>query len=119
LLTTCKVDKLTNSASLAATLAVTPRWLLDSAELGSLAVHTDSIMLTNAGQGTLVWGVRPAQGKPWLSLSPNSGSAPARLAIWLDPTGLGTGTQLDTVVVYADDAAGSPIRVPVELVVHQ
>ena len=118
LLTTCKVDKLTNSASLAATLAVTPRWLLDSAELGSFGVHADSIMLTNAGQGTLAWSVRPAQGKPWLSLSPNSGSAPARLGIWLDPTGLGTGTQLDTVVVYADDAAGSPIRVPVEFVVH-
>src|SRR2546430_1826083 len=45
-------------------------------------------------------------------------TAPAKLRLAFNPAGLPTGIYRDTVVVAAENAAGSPGRVPVEFVVH-
>src|SRR3989442_527912 len=58
-------------------------------------------------------------GKAWLAfVGPNSGTAPAKLRLAFNPAGLATGVYRDTVVVTAENAAGSPGRVPVEFMVH-
>src|SRR5438034_60754 len=58
-------------------------------------------------------------GEPWLAfVGPTGGTAPAKLRLAFNPAGLPTGIYRDTVVVAAENAAGSPGRVPVEFVVH-
>src|SRR3989441_2671206 len=119
LLATCQVDKLTNTPPPIATLSVTPNQVRDSAAVGSLGLNHDSLAVVNTGPGTLSWSARLAMGEPWLAfVGPTGGTAPAKLRLAFNPAGLPTGIYRDTVVVAAENAAGSPGRVPVEFVVH-
>jgi len=119
LLATCQVDKLTNTPPPVATLALAPGQVRDSAAVGSTAVNGDSLTVMNAGPGTLSWTARLARGEPWLAFAgPTGGTAPAKLRLAFDPRGLPTDVYRDTVIVSAENAAGSPGRVPIEFVVH-
>src|SRR5712692_6994952 len=119
LLATCQVDKLTNNPPPVATLSLAPTEVRDSAAVGSTAMDGDSVAVVNAGPGTMSWSARLAMGGSWLGLvGPTSGTAPARLRLAFNPAGLPTGVYRDTVVVSAENAQGSPGRVPVEFVVH-
>ena len=119
LLATCQVDKLTNTPPPIATLSLAPDQVRDSAAVGSLGVNHDSVAVVNTGPGTLSWSARLAMGEPWLAfVGPTGGTAPAKLRLAFNPAGLPTGIYRDTVVVAAENAAGSPGRVPVEFVVH-
>src|SRR5216117_2771056 len=119
LLATCQVDKLTNTPPPIATLSLAPDQVRDSAAVGSLGVNHDSLAVVNTGPGTLSWSARLAMGEPWLAfVGPTGGTAPAKLRLAFNPAGLPTGIYRDTVVVAAENAAGSPGRVPVEFVVH-
>ncbi|HEX9485986.1 MAG TPA: hypothetical protein VF976_02885, partial [Gemmatimonadales bacterium] len=119
LLATCQVDKLTNNPPPVATLSLAPTEVRDSAAVGSTAMDGDSVAVVNAGPGTMSWSARLAMGGSWLGLvGPTSGTAPARLRLAFNPSGLPTGVYRDTVVVSAENAQGSPGRVPVEFVVH-
>src|SRR5207249_3125082 len=51
IVTTCNVDKLTNSQPPVATLAVAPGKLSQTAAVGSMALRLDSVALANAGDG--------------------------------------------------------------------
>src|SRR5439155_435423 len=105
LLTTCQVDKLTNTPPPLATLALAPDKVLDSAAVGSTAMGGDSLAVTNQGPGTLSWTARLAVGDGWLTfMGPNSGTAPAKLRLAFNPAGLATGVYRDTVVVSAENA---------------
>src|SRR6266576_2536716 len=119
LLATCQVDKLTNTPPPVATLSLAPDQVSDSAAVGSLRVNHDSLAVVNTGPGTLSWSARLAMGEPWLAfVGPTGGTAPAKLRLAFNPAGLPTGIYRDTVVVAAENAAGSPGRVPVEFAVH-
>ncbi len=115
-LATCGVDRITNPPL--AALSVVPSRLLDSAAVGSLALRADSIKLVNSGTGTLSWTAHRVLGSPWLALSQTSGKAPAEIRVALQPAGLTPGIYRDTVMVSAENAAGSPTLIPVEFVVH-
>jgi len=117
-LATCQVDKLTNTPPPIATLDVAPVQVRDSAAGGSTAAQTDSVAVTNAGQGTLSWSARLVLGAQWLSVGPTGGTAPANLRVSFNPVGLATGVYRDTLVVIAENARGSPALVPLEFVVH-
>src|SRR6267143_3773699 len=118
-LATCQVDKLTNTPPPVATLSLQPSKVLDSAAVGSTAVGGDSLAVLNTGPGTLSWSARLAMGGSWLAfVGPASGTAPAKLRLAFNPQGLPTGVYRDTVVVSAQNASGSPGRVPVEFIVH-
>src|SRR2546426_7730436 len=119
LLATCQVDKLTNNPPPVATLSLEPSQVRDSAAVGSTAVDGDSLAVINTGPGTLSWSARLVMGGSWLAfIGPTSGTAPAKLRLAFNPAGLATGVYRDTVFVSAENAAGSPGRVPVEFVVH-
>ncbi len=119
LVATCQVDKLTNSPPPLATLSLAPNQVRDSAAVGSTAMNGDSLAVINTGPGTLSWIARLAIGESWLAfVGPNSGTAPAKLRLAFNPQGLPTGVYRDTVVVTAENAAGSPGRVPIEFMVH-
>src|SRR5436190_22972317 len=84
-----------------------------------MSVNHDSLAVVNTGPGTLSWSARLAMGEPWLAfVGPTGGTAPAKLRLAFNPAGLPTGIYRDTVGVAADNAAGSPGRVPVEVVVQ-
>ena len=118
LLTTCQFDKLISPPSSIAMLAVAPMHVLDTAALGSIAVHSDTLALANAGEGTLSWRAKVMGNAPWLVLSTGGGTAPSKVSVSLDPRGLALGVYHDTVLVSAENAGGSPALVPVELVVR-
>src|SRR2546425_2768573 len=119
LVATCQVDKLTNNPPPVATLSLEPSQVRDSAAVGSTAVDGDSVAVINTGPGTLSWSARLVMGGSWLAfVGPTSGTAPAKLRLAFNPAGLATGVYRDTVFVSAENAAGSPGRVPVEFVVH-
>src|SRR5436853_3256820 len=117
LLATCKIDKLTKDPPPLAALAVAPGRVLDSAAVGSTAMHVDSIALTSSGAGALAWSASVKVGGGWLDVTPKTGTTPARVHVHLNPAGLDPGVYQDTVVVSAGQAVGSPARVAVELVV--
>jgi len=119
LLATCQVDKLTNTPPPLATLSVAPAEVRDSAAVGSVGVDGDSLAVVNTGPGTLAWSARLALGGSWLAfVGATNGTAPAKLRLAFNPAGLPTGVYRDTVVVSAENASGSPGRVPVEFIVH-
>src|SRR3989441_2612416 len=119
LLATCQSAKHTADTPPVATLALAPGQVRDSAAVGSTAVNGDSLTVMNAGPGTLSWTARLARGEPWLAFAgPTGGTAPAKLRLAFDPRGLPTDVYRDTVIVSAENAAGSPGRVPIEFVVH-
>src|SRR5881396_4078412 len=120
IVSTCNVDKLTNSQPPVATLAVAPGKLSQTAAVGSMALRLDSVALANAGDGggPLSWSAGSMLGSAWLSLTPKNGATPAWLRVQLDPTGLTPGAYHDTVVVSAGNATHSPAAVPVDFVVH-
>src|SRR5213083_2820558 len=105
IVTTCNVDKLTNSQPPVATLAVAPGKLNQTAAVGSTALRLDSVALANVGEGALSWSAGSMLGSGWLRVQ-------------LDPAGLTPGAYHDTVVVSAGNAAHSPAAVPVDFVVH-
>src|SRR5881396_1753802 len=107
IVSTCNVDKLTNSQPPVATLAVAPGKLSQTAAVGSMALRLDSVALANAGDGggPLSWSAGSMLGSAWLRVQ-------------LDPTGLTPGAYHDTVVVSAGNATHSPAAVPVDFVVH-
>ncbi|HKW40094.1 MAG TPA: Ig-like domain-containing protein [Gemmatimonadales bacterium] len=119
LLPTCQVDKLTNTPPPVAKLSLAPALVLDSAAVGSTRMGGDSLLVQNTGQGTLSWSARLARGDSWLAFtSATTGTAPARLRLAFDPRTLAPGVYRDTVVVDAENAVGSPGRVPVAFTVH-
>src|SRR5205807_8093084 len=52
-----------------------------------------------------------------LGVAPRSGRRPAQVQVQLDPAGLDAGEYHGVIVVSAEQAVGSPARVPVDLVV--
>lgn len=63
--------------------------------------------VSNRGTGTLnITGV--SSNKPWISVSPTSGTAPLRLAVSVDRTGLAQGEYSGLVTINSDAAQGDP-----------
>src|SRR5437773_11658147 len=91
LLATCKIDKLTKDPPPLAALSVAPGRVLDSAAVGSTAMHVDSIALTSSGAGALAWSASVKVGGGWLDVTPKTGTTPARVHVHLNPAGLDPG----------------------------
>lgn len=73
---------------------------------------SQSVAITNTGQGTLSW--TAAENAPWISLSSTVGTAPGNLGINVSPGGLGAGTYTENVTV---SGAGSSKIITVSLTV--
>jgi len=77
--------------------------------------------ISNSGGGTLTWTVeaRTADGLPWLSVTPASGSGSGTLTVAVDPAGLATAAYTGTIEVSASGATNSPQTVTVTLSVTE
>lgn len=95
----------------ALTLAVAPLVRRDSVVVGATAARSDSATLTLSGAGATGAAWTAAGSAPWITLVGGSGSGSGRVRWTRDPTGLAVGTYVDTIVVTAPGAVGSPARI--------
>jgi hypothetical protein len=73
------------------------------------------LAISNQGAGTMTWSA--AHSQQWLTLSSTSGTAPSNIYVGAVTAGLAAGTYSDTIVITAPGASGSPLAIPVKLVV--
>ena len=96
-------------------LAVTPQALSFAYTNGGSAPAVQNIAIANSGGGSLAWTATASD--YWLVTSPVSGSAPATVAVSINPVNLAAGTYTGSVQIAAAGAGGSPAVVAVTLVV--
>ncbi|MFN7920366.1 MAG: malectin domain-containing carbohydrate-binding protein [Bryobacteraceae bacterium] len=104
------------SAPLPATLSVTPSSLSFAALQGGSNPPAQNLAIANTGSGSISWNA--SADKPWLSVSPGSGSAPATLGVSVSLSGLAAGSYSGTVTVNAPGAAGAPKLIGVTLTIQ-
>jgi uncharacterized protein (TIGR03437 family) len=98
-------------------LAVTPQALTFQYTNGGAVPAAQNVTITNTGAGTLAWTASTTNGGYWLGVSAASGSAPATLAVSVNPVNLAAGSYTGSVQITAAGANGSPAAVSVTLVV--
>src|SRR5208283_742721 len=82
---------------------------------GGALPAAQSVAIGNTGGDTLAW--TASSDSYWLAVSAASGSAPATLAVSVNPVNLAAGTYTGNVRITAAGATGSPATVPVTLTV--
>jgi len=97
-------------------LAVAPQTLTFNYTVDGAMPAAQNVAITNAGGGTLAW--TASASAYWISVSPSSGSAPASVAVSVNPSNLAAGTYNGTVQITAAGASGSPASIAVTLVVQ-
>jgi uncharacterized protein (TIGR03437 family) len=96
-------------------LTVAPQSLSFQYTNGGAVPATQSVSISNTGAGALAW--TATSDSYWLAVSAASGSAPATLAVSMNPVNLAAGTYTGNVQITAAAATGSPAAVAVTLVV--
>jgi hypothetical protein len=82
----------------------------------SSSVFTDTLQVTNDGDGPLVWTATTEHQAGWLTLTNTAGSGPGKIAIRATNEGLSYfGTFNETIIVTAPGAQDSPQRIDVTL----
>lgn len=94
-------------------LSVSPQSLTFNAASGGANPAPLTINVANSGAGTLNF--TAASDSPWLSVSPQSGTAPLALQISANITGLAVGSYTGHITVTAPGAQGSPGTITVTL----
>jgi FtsP/CotA-like multicopper oxidase with cupredoxin domain len=83
--------------------------------VGSVSTPAQTVVVSNAGGGTLSWTASTAQ--TWLSVTPASGTGQGLLTIGILPGGLTPGTYNGTISVAAAGASNTPQAISVKLTV--
>lgn len=96
-------------------LKVTPGSLNYSARTSN-SVFYDTLVVTNAGDGPLVWRATTEHHSHWLVLSDTTGTGPGRIAVRASNAGLSYfGTFRETIIVTAPGAKNSPAEIEVTI----
>ena len=105
---------LTVQPSTPAQFTLTPSALVVNASAGSTTPVSQSISVANAGSGALAWTATANSGAAsgWLSIaSAASGTAPATVAVQINPTGLAAGQYLGNISFSAQGVTPSSVAV--------
>jgi Tol biopolymer transport system component len=70
----------------------------------------------NSGGGSLSYSIADDAG--WLTVMPNSGTAPQNHAVSVDASGLAAGIYTGTIIISDPYALNNPLRIPVSLTVY-
>jgi hypothetical protein len=97
------------------TLQVRPAALTFNATVNGANPAGQTLEIANTGGGLLNW--TAVADVPWLSLSANSGAAPAPITVNVNIAGLAAGTLQGRIIVSAQGANNSPQQISVTLVV--
>jgi uncharacterized protein (TIGR03437 family) len=98
-----------------AMVATRPAIAVSSGSLQFSATGSQTVQITNGGNGPLAWTATASD--PWLSGSPASGTAPSTLTVSVSTTGLSAGTYTGSVQIAAVGASNTPLSIPVSLTV--
>ncbi len=82
---------------------------------GDPAPAAQSISLDTLGGDAATFSIAPDA--PWVTASPNAGSAPGSVSVTVDPTGLSAGAHYASVVISTPAAANGQMSIPVTLFV--
>ncbi len=96
-------------------LFVSPDTITLSTYVGEV-VPTQSIEIGNAGNGTLSW--TAVDDANWLTLLPNSGTAPSAMQVSINAAPLAAGTYTANITVQSANATNGPLLIPVTLTVE-
>jgi hypothetical protein len=94
-------------------LQVKPGSLTFNATVNGANPAAQNLEITNGGGGALNW--TAVADVSWLTLSANSGAAPANVSVNVNITGLAAGTVQGRIIVSAQGASGSPQLISVTL----
>jgi len=81
--------------------------------IGEMMSITDSFSITNAGDGRLVWSI--SHEYDWFTVTPESGTAPSTVILYIDVASLPSGLYRDTIIVTSRNAVNSPQYIPIVL----
>ncbi len=87
---------------------------------GGPPTSTRSLQIRNCGGGTMAFAI--ATDQPWLTASPGGGSSaadPVQATVTATTAGMAAGAYYANVTVTAAGVAGSPVRIPVAVIVGQ
>lgn len=99
----------------APTISLSPTSLAFSATEGGSDPTSQTVTISNSGTGVLDWNVSTTAA--WLSLSPNSGTAPSSFTATATIAGLAAGTYTTNITVTGSGATNTPQSIPVLLTV--
>jgi len=99
------------------TIGLSPTSFAFTAVEGGANPASQSLTVTNTGEGTLNWTASNNTG--WLSLTPTSGTGDGSVTVAVDITGLAAGTFYDTITVSDPTATNDPQRAAVTLTVEE
>ena len=85
------------------------------AVVGAVSTQSQSVVISNAGTGTINWAAE--SDKSWLSVSPPSGTGTGIIQAGVNPAGLAAGTYTGTITVSSTNATNSPQSIAVQLVI--
>ncbi len=108
---------LTVASAQPANLSVQPAAISFQVVAGTGAPPAQALRIENTGAGTLAWTARATTvGGNWLSISPSSGTAPARVQVSASPAGLAAGSYAGSITVTSA-TTGQSVTVPANLLV--
>lgn len=100
-------------------LKVTPGSLNYTAQTSNAVFH-DTLVVSNAGDGPLVWTATTQNHSSWIALADTAGRGAGKIAVEVSNAGLSYfGTFSETIVVTAPGAKNSPARIDVTLRRHR
>lgn len=81
---------------------------------GTTAIQSATLTISNAGGGSLSW--TTAEDAPWLSIGDDTGTVPAELTLFADPSGIPVSTTVNTTLsLSSDDPEVESLLIPVSL----
>lgn len=103
------------------TIGGPPELILDKTRLNfgyilnGAAPQSQTVLISNAGGGTLNWSA--AGDQSWIKLSPSSGRGSGYLAVSADPAGKGAGSYTGSISISDPNVSNSPLTITVSLTV--
>jgi hypothetical protein len=100
-------------------VTVSPAAMAMTASVNGSA-NPQTLSIENSGGGNLNWQLSvsyPQGAKPWLMVTPTSGTAPSTVTLSLNSSGLAAGTY-DAQIVISAVGTGNTVSVPVKLTIN-
>jgi hypothetical protein len=97
-------------------LEVTPQKFDFEAFSGDTNIQRSTLEIVDWQGEVFEW--KASSAAEWINLFPDSGFTPELIWISVNPTELKAGTNLDSIVIVADSAINSPLKIPVVFTLH-
>ena len=105
----------TSACQATATISLSAGSLSFTGTAGASNPPSQAVSISNSGSGTLTWTATVASGNSWLSVAPQSGTAPSTITVSVNSAGLSAGMYTGSIAIAATGATNTPQNVIVAL----